>query len=157
MTQSELARQLGIRRQVVSYHVGKGGCPPLDAPNAVELWKEFLAADARDGGIGPLPEDLRLAIGQARLKLLEAQSEREQLRLRKEQDEICDRRVVQQAAGQIMTAIFDSLTRQFEFEFPGAVVGKDEPAIACEARRRISELRTGLAVQIESIGQGEPA
>lgn len=65
--QSELAASLGLSRQLISAHAKKPGAPPLSDRAG---WIEFLAMVGRDGSA---PVDIRRAIAQKRLEILEQQ------------------------------------------------------------------------------------
>ena len=65
--QSELAASLGLSRQLISAHAKKPGAPPLSDRAG---WIEFLATVGRDGSA---PVDIRRAIAQKRLEILEQQ------------------------------------------------------------------------------------
>lgn len=64
-TQSKLAVQLGVSRQLIAAHVKKGDAPALDD---LAGWNAYLA---QRGRIGSAPEDLRRAIAQERLEILQ--------------------------------------------------------------------------------------
>jgi hypothetical protein len=48
ITQSELARNLGISRQLVAAHIKKGDAPPLDD---IEAWELHIVTHGREGGL----------------------------------------------------------------------------------------------------------
>lgn len=82
---------------------------------------------------------------------------RERIKRQKDEEAIADRPTVQRRAGKIMAMIFDTLERSFCYELPGSVVGKNEPAIAAEAKAVINGLRKRLVGEIEALGKTDEA
>lgn len=80
ITQSQLARKLGVHRQVISRHVKHD--PDAPALHDVDGWMEYLAAKGREGS---LPLEMRKKIGEQKLRLLRAQAD-------KAEDEKAERR-----------------------------------------------------------------
>src|ERR1051325_11095648 len=79
-TVSDLARRLGVTRQLISVHRKKPGAPAIQD---IEAWGVFLAAVGREGSC---PPKLREQIARRRLGLLGILEERERVKLLREQD-----------------------------------------------------------------------
>src|SRR5208283_4165711 len=67
-TKSALADALGISRQALNVHLKSPDAPPIDD---ITAWQVLLAERGR---IGSVPEELRRAIAQERLKILQETS-----------------------------------------------------------------------------------
>jgi transcriptional regulator with XRE-family HTH domain len=144
-TQSELAAQLGVSRQLLAAHMKKPDAPMLsDLPG-------WLAYFAQHGRIGSAPEDLRRAIAQERLEILKETK----VKLARENkiaagELILAADVVQQCnrAGAFFCAELDRWSR----EFPPIAAGRDCAQIAQLLDIQIERTRTELKAKLATIG-----
>lgn len=138
-SQSDLARILGVTRQVVAARIKAGGAPPL---GDTEAWIALLASDGRADGAAP-PE-WRAKLAEARHKLIAAQAAREELKLAAEQNRVVDRHQVESDIRAGISELYSNLDRVFCCELPPALIGLAEMDIRARCKTEIEELKRAL-------------
>jgi phage terminase Nu1 subunit (DNA packaging protein) len=147
MTQSELARVLGISRQLVAFHVKGGNAPSLDD---TEGWVAFLEEIGREGS---LPKELRKAIATQRLRLIKAQADRTELENGAKRKEYVAWDLVHRFVTNLVgNAFFGELERMRE-EFPVTLEGKTKIQIYEEVNRQIEEVKKTLTRHLDAWGK----
>ena len=146
ITQSSLAAQLGVSRQLVAAHRKKPDAPALDD---VAGWIAFLAAHGRTGSC---PPELRTAIARKRLEIL-AETK---IKLARE-NEIASGLLVPAAeairqAGEAGGYLMSQLER-FCRELPPALAGLTAHEIATRIEIEVERTRTELQKKLNSIGE----
>jgi hypothetical protein len=144
-TQSKLAIQLGVSRQLIAAHIKKGDAPGLDD---LIGWNVYLA---QKGRIGSAPDDLRRAIAQERLEILK---ETKAKLARENQVETGKLIVFSDARRQCAAAwcfVFDQLQRG-ENELPPALAGLSCIQVYERLHAFTERLRKDAKEKFEKIG-----
>jgi transcriptional regulator with XRE-family HTH domain len=148
VTQSELARKLGISRQLLAAHVRKGGAPPLDD---FEAWLAHLVANGREGSLmaNATPE-MRRELIRLKMRVLDAQARRLE-RANEVQDEkfilweVAERFVEKL----IRDLVFGELDR-VALELPVRLRGASEVKVWEEVRGQIVAMKENLGRSIDA-------
>src|ERR1700744_3030499 len=106
ITQSQLARALGVTKQVVHWHIQNGDAPPLDD---IAAWQALLAEIGREG---TLPAKLREKIGVARARLIAAQAAKVERENRLDKKDLMPVASAKHQAAQAMSLTFAELERR---------------------------------------------
>lgn len=135
---NQLAKALGVSRQLIAVHVKHPDHPPFSDVNA---WNVFLAAHGKEGSG---PPDLKRKLAEKRLEIL-TETKRQLAR----ENEEAERSVISKA--EVSTGIkagvalmFSELDRLFLNELPPALKGLDELAIKGRCAAAIGKLRDTL-------------
>lgn len=145
-TQTTLAKQLGISRQLLASHIKKGCAPALDD---LEGWRTFLAQVGRSGSA---PPDLRRKIAVERLGILKEQRASLARKNESEAGELmpCASAVKQAAeAGGYMFAELERMAR----EIPPALAGLDAVSIGKRISAEVEKIRKTLQEKVQAIGE----
>jgi|ERR1043166_7981596 hypothetical protein len=137
-TAAELARILGVSRQLISAHQKDPDAPPI---GDVDGWTAYLAAHGREQSG---PPELRAQIGAQRLALLTAIRHREELKLSRERCEMLDKAEVQAAILKGTAVFFSALDRLAGMELPAQLRGLDEAGIAQRLAAAVEQLKAML-------------
>jgi hypothetical protein len=143
VTQSELARQLGITRQLVAHHVKSGKAPELDD---IDAWMEYLAANGREGS---MPPELRKKVATARLRLINAQTDRVQMENREKRREMIEFAFVDKFLKHLTGGIFFSELSRMLSEFPTSLKGKTEVEIEAECAKQEEMIQNAVRAGLE--------
>jgi len=145
--QNQLAKALGVSRQLIAHHVKSGNAPPL---SDVHAWAEYLAAHGRDGSV---PPELKPKFLLLRLAILQ-ETERKLTRDNAHADgRLIDRSSVVTGCREAMALTFGELERLFLSELPPIARGLDEHGIKAEAERLLVELMATAKPAFEKIGR----
>jgi hypothetical protein len=140
---SELARRLGVARQLISAHRKRPDAPPLAD---VAAWEFYLSAHGREGSSGP-PE-LRKRIAGQRLRLLQAMTHKADRENRIADGAILDRAEIFTAVARGTSLLFSAMEREFLQEAPPNLKGRNEKEIhdylAAGVERFKNALRDGF-------------
>lgn len=145
-THSELAKALGVTRQLITAAASKPDAPKV---SDVAGWREYIAAHGRTGS---LPPDLRRKIAEKKLAILD-------------QQEIAARRENQIKAGEMMltadaerqaceamSLTFAELERR-DRELPPSLAGLDAVSIFKRMRADTEQIRKTLKEKFEEVGK----
>jgi hypothetical protein len=144
LTKSALADALGISRQALNVHLKSPDAPPVDDLDAWQIW---LAAHGR---IGTAPEDLRRAIAEKRLAIMEETRVKQSRENDIEAGKLIPfAHVVRQAceAG----GFFMSEVERWARELPPMLAGKSCAEIAQVMDAQIERTRAELKAKLDAI------
>ena len=144
--QSELAASLGLSRQLISAHAKKPGAPPLSDRAG---WIEFLATVGRDGSA---PVDIRRAIAQKRLEILEQHRIAAVRDNQKAAGEMMLTADAERQAAECMALTFAEWERWCR-ELPPAMAGLDAVAIFKRMTASMESGRKALKKKFEEVGK----
>jgi|ERR1043165_2143102 transcriptional regulator with XRE-family HTH domain len=143
ITQSDLAKQLGISRQLVAHHQKTGKAPALDDLSG---WVAYLAACGREGSV---PKQYREKIAEQKLRILTATAAKLELEKDEKEKTLINRdnafRFIDRMVGQIF---FGELER-LKMELPNTLVGKNEVEIHVEVGEQIKVVKKILRNEFE--------
>lgn len=109
MSQSELARRLGITRQLVAAHQKKGDAPPLDD---VEAWELHIAVNAREGGaLANATPETKAEFLKLKMRLMEAQARRIEIETLAREEKLIDFEGTTRFWGKAMSLFWGELER----------------------------------------------
>lgn len=145
-THAELAKALGVSRQLITAAIAKGGTPPL---GDVAAWKAHFAATGRTGS---LPPELRRKIGEARLAILEEQRIALQRENAQKAGELMPTADAIREAGEAMAAVFSEFER-FAREAPPSLAGLDAVSIFKRIEAWVESIRKTLTEKFNEVGK----
>jgi hypothetical protein len=143
-TASELARHLGVSRQLISKHAKTPGAPAL---SDVDGWSLLLATLARDAGG---PADIRKKIAAERLRLVKAMADDRIRRNREADRELLPMREATSAAA-IATNVFFSELDAMLRDLPALIEGRDANFIRVELEATIGVIKDRTRKAFERI------
>jgi hypothetical protein len=145
LTKSALADALGISRQALNVHLKSPDAPQVDD---VDAWQIYLAANGR---IGTAPEDLRRAIAEKRLAIMEETRRKQARENEVEAGKLISAEEARQQACQASGYFMSELERWLR-EVPPALAGKSCVEIAQILRVHIEHTRKELKAKLDVIG-----
>lgn len=145
-THSELAKTLGVSRQLITAAASKPDAPKIDD---VDAWREYIAAHGRTGS---LPADLRRKIGEARLAILEEQKISAKRENARQAGELVPMLECQRQAAEAMSYTFSELERIAQTT-PPALAGLDAISIFKRLKSEIERMRKTLKEKFQAIGK----
>lgn len=141
-SKAQFAREIGISRQNLNYHIQTGNAPAI---GDVEAWLAFLAEQGRDA---TLPKKLREAIAKERLRLIKENVEKAKMENAEKRGEMIAFDKVRAFLHNIIGTFFFGELARLEAEFPAALKGQTEIEIQAECKRQISKIKEELRVHL---------
>jgi len=129
MTQQELAKALGVSRQLVARYRKKAGAPPIDD---IDAWIEFVASHG--GRSETLPVKLRAALMRQRIRLLKAQADKAEGEEAVRRGELIEYAEVSAVLHHICGGYWNEIDR-LAHELPPNLVGLSAAQIFVELKR----------------------
>jgi len=148
-TQSDLARVLGVSRQLISKHAKNKSAPPI---SDVGAWDAFLAERGRQGSA---PPELRQQIAAERLAILKETKRGLQRQNSVADGKMIDRDLVKREVQHVMAFLFSDADRLLLTELPPVLKGLDEIGIRNQLEKAIGEFKADLKAKFEAIGEKE--
>lgn len=136
-TAAELARQLGVSRQLIAAHQSKPGAPEL---SDTESWQEFLAAFGREGST---PKELRNQIAAERLRLLKAMGEKAERANAVEAGKMLPADEVADTIRRAVATAFSVIEKSFD-GLPCVIAGLPADQIADHLRKSLDGFKNAL-------------
>lgn len=146
LTQTAVAKQLGISRQLLSSHLKTPGAPSLDD---LEGWRTFLAQVGRSGSA---PPDLRRKIAVERLGILKEQRAALARKNETEAGELMPCASAARQAAEAMGYTFSELERLCR-ETPPSLAGLPAVEIGKRLSAEIEKIRSTLKEKFAAIAE----
>jgi hypothetical protein len=146
MNQTELAKKLGVTRQLLSAHKKN---PLAPKTNSFADWKTFLATIGRDGSA---PIDVRRKIAEKRLAILHEQHIAAQRENAKAAGDMVSFQECRRQASEAAATYFAEWERGCR-ELPPILKGMDEISIFKKLTQRLEEIRETLNRAFDAVGE----
>lgn len=137
-TQQQLAKLLGVSRQVIGHHVKSGKAPALED---IAAWESHLAVNGRAGSLAPESRD---EIAVERRRILKATANRLEDEEAMRRGKFIDYDDVKQFHVRLIGQLFSDLDRVFANELPPALKGLDETAVRTRVLAEIEAIKERL-------------
>ncbi len=137
--QAQLARELGVSRQLIQVHRKKSPDAPKDLN--IEAWKKFLATKGR---IETAPEDLHRQIAREKLAKLKLEKEKLSDALRVSRGELIEFEAVDSFLAQIVGVDYSAELDRMSQELPPVLVGLTAAQMFIEFKREKEKIKNNL-------------
>lgn len=144
VTQSDLAKQLGISRQLVAHHQKTGKAPALDDLSG---WVAYLAACGREGSV---PKQYREEVAKQKVRILTATADKLEFEKAEKRKMLLERGNVFRFLNRLMNELFFGELERLKTEFASSLVGKDAAGISMAVDAQIDVVRERLAKGLEN-------
>jgi hypothetical protein len=149
-TASDLAKILGVTRQLIAFHRKKPDAPAL---GDVEGWRVFLAAVGREGSHA-MTKELRERIGKQRLRLLRALARKAETANAIAEGKLIATETVL-AGRKIFVQVFWAEIMRIVRDFPSILKGLNEPEIRAKLEAHAKTIQPRIIEACNNIGAGK--